>query len=166
MVEEAVKKKERAMSFLFTVGAKALVMSERKNSDTRKIKQSIQEEQFAKQEMVLEADTRLLKREMSLPPGLQVVKLGKENKSRTINIQFAILPTGTYGITYKSAFWGATIEFDLSTLLEPEGADTVSTAQTATDVTLDNGTKRLSLRFRSEHQKSIFLYAIAHVAHT
>ena len=79
------------MTFLFTVGAKALVMCERKNNDAEKIKQSIEEEQLAKQEMVMEADTRLLKREMSLPPGLPVIKLGKDNKSRTINIQFAVL---------------------------------------------------------------------------
>ncbi len=162
----ATKKKERAMAFLFTVGAKALVISEKKGIDTDKIRQSIQEEQEAKAEMILEADTRLLKREMSLPPGLQVVKLGKGNNSRTIHIQFAVLPTGTYGITYKSAFWGTTIEFDLSTLLEPGDTDSVPAEQAVTDVTLDNGTKRIMLRFSSEHQKDVFLYAIAHVAHT
>ena len=154
------------MTFLFTVGAKALVMCERKNNDAEKIKQSIKEEQLAKQEMVMEAETRLLKREMSLPPGLPVIKLGKDNKSRTINIQFAILHSGTYGITYKSAFWRTTIEFDLSTLLETKESDIVPPGQAATDVTLDNGIKRLMLRFSSEHRKDVFLYAIAHVAHT
>lgn len=159
MEVSVAKRKERAKAFLITVGAKALVMSEKKESNADKIKQSIYEEQLAKNEMVLEADTRLLKREMSLPPGLQVVKCG--DKDRKINIQFTVLSSGTYGIVYRSAFWGTAKEFDLSSLKEPEPVEGA-----AADVKLDNGRKVMQLRFSSEHQKDVFLYAISHIAHT
>lgn len=155
-----------ASSYLWTVGAKALVMSEKKSKEEALC--SLDEEFLAKKEMVLEADTRLFKRDMSLPPGVSVIKLGANGKSgkapRRVHIQFTVLSTGAYGIVWKSAILKSTKSFDLTGVTELTNAITAPLLL-RDEITLDNGEATLNLKFSSPHQRDVFAYAISHIAH-
>ena len=160
------KMRQLASSYLWTIGAKALVMSEKKSKEQALL--SLDEEALAKKEMVLEADTRLFKRDMSLPPGVPVIKLGAHGKSgkapRQVHIQFAVLNTGAYGIVWKSAILKTTKSFDLTGVTEVINEEASDHAN-GDEITLDNGETTLSLKFSSSHQKDVFAYAISHIAH-
>lgn len=158
------KRRRLASAFLWTIGAKALIVSEKKGKEALS---SIDEEFQEKKTLVLEADTRLFKRAMSLPPGVRVKKLGPGGKSRGVHISFAVLSSGAYGIVWKSAILKTTKSFDLTGvtgLMESESSDqAVTTAKD--EITLDNGEAKLTLKFASRHQRDVFAYAISNIAH-
>jgi hypothetical protein len=171
-----------------TVGAKALVVSEKKSKEEALL--SSDEEAAAKSEMKLEADTRLFKRDMSLPPGVPVLKMGENGKSRKCFIQFAVLKSGAYGIAWKSAIIGSTKTFDLSSVVDMKttSVDRATAAQQAPssnntmnsngsnssnsgsmgeadEVILENSEKKVHFKFSSVHQRRVFAYAVANIAH-
>lgn len=163
------KKRQLASAFLWTVGAKALVVSEKKSKE--ECLSGLDEEFMEKKTLVLEADTRLFKRDMSLPPGVRVKKLGAGNKSREVHIQFAVLSSGAYGIVWKSAILKTTKTFDLTgvDLMSSDASENLeagaATRVPKDEITLDNGEERLSLKFASQHQRDVFAYAISNIAH-
>ena len=165
------KLRAKALAFLMTVGAKALVVSEKKSKEEALL--SSDEESAAKSEMKLEADTRLFKRDMSLPPGVPVLKMGENGKCRRCFIQFAVLKSGAYGIAWKSAIIGSTKTFDLSSVVDMKTTSSNKTMNSSSsasagetgEVILENSEKKVHFKFSSVHQKRVFAYAVANIAH-
>jgi hypothetical protein len=110
---------EKAQRFLSTMGAKALILCT-KNQSNEEILKGLEEELLAKQEMQIEEDTKKFKRAMHLSPGVLVKKIGRSGATREVYIRYVKSDSNhSFGIIWKSSRMGFKKVFDVSQLTCP-----------------------------------------------
>lgn len=77
--------RSRALSYLMTVGAKALVLATTK--DQALVYRGLDEELAARRDMILEEQARHLRRKLSGKPGVEVYKRARNGEIRKIDIK-------------------------------------------------------------------------------
>ena len=153
-----------ALVFLHTVGAKALVISENVTlGNDVVILENLDEEFVAKQEMVIEEQIRIFKRNMSIEPGLLVLKRGQDNKTREIYVRY-VMNDGSYGIAWKSKYFNMNKYFDLSSLFTEQQFPNEETHTPDGFIRLRNPTRHIDLKFESESVQKAFLVHVSTIS--
>ena len=149
---------DEALVFLYTVGSKALIISENQTvAGSDAVLENLSEEFFAKQDMVIEEQIRIFKRNMTIEPGLLVLKRGQDNKAREIYVRY-VMNDGSYGIAWKSKYFQMNKYFDLSSLTKFPNEET----QTSDGyIRLRNSSRYLDLKFDSKTVQQTFLVHVS-----
>jgi len=137
-------KRRQAETYLFTIGAKALVLAD-KGQEREVLLRSLDEEKEAKNEMQLEENTKAFKRSMNLHPGVLVQKRGRNGSTRDVCIRYhKDLNVAGFGIAWQSAR-GFTKSFDLSQLAKE--VDVTNGGANDGFIRLENHSRHLELKF-------------------
>lgn len=149
---------ELAQRYLITIGAKALILEEKGTSKEQNLEGQAQE-LLAKQEMLLEEDTKRFKRCMHLDAGVLVNKRGRNGSTRAVHIRYVRYANGShngaFGITWKSSRMGLKKIFDVSQLTS--APDMTNGGKEDGFVRLQNSSRSLQLKFEFESQR-LFLH--------
>ena len=148
-------KRQLALTYLHTMGAKALILAD-KGQERDIVFNSLDEELAAKQEMLLEEKTKTFKRDMHIHPGILVTKRGRNGTERDVYIRYVKSNTNVlgFGITWNSTRLGRVKYFDLSSLRKVE----VGSESPFVDyVQLENQDRKLQLKFQA-HDMPAFLH--------
>jgi len=138
-------KQRLAERYLFTIGAKALVLAD-KGQLREEMLASLEEEKDAKNEMLLEENTKAFKRSMNLSPGVLVQKRARNGSTRGVYLRYHKEPHANgFGISWQSTR-GFPKSFDLSMLVRG-GVDVTNGGANDGFVRLQNPTRHLELKF-------------------
>ena len=166
IMEKAIShntKQRLAESYLFTIGAKALVLAD-KGQEREVILHSLDEEKDAKNEMLLEESTKAFKRCMNVSPGILVQKRARNGSTRDVYIRYhkehKELSAAGFGIAWQSNL-GFTKSFDLSMV---QAVDVTNGGAHDGFIRLENPTRHLELKF-APAVRAAFLHHMASLAH-
>ena len=116
-IDVCKEKHDKALSYLLTIGSKALVLMDHSNNDNEsiqstseeyksKIKRGLEDESLIKASMIKDEIVRNFRRSLLEQEGLQVVKRSRNGRIRNINIRLKIKKTSYDYLVWSSMIWG------------------------------------------------------------
>jgi hypothetical protein len=146
---------ELALRYLFTTGAKALVLMD-KGQSKEMLLNTLNEEMEAKKEMQLEEQTKAFKCSMHLPPGVLVKKRGRNGVERNVYIMYQKDSSAPgFGIAWQSVR-GFKKYFDMSGMTHC--VDVTNDGANDGFIRLENSSRYLELKFSKEIEPAFLHY--------
>jgi hypothetical protein len=166
-IDVCKEKHDRALSYLLTMGSKALVLMDNHNNDNEsssvvssaeeyklKIRRGLQDESLIKAAMMKDEVVRNFRRRLLEQDGIQVVKRSRNGRIRKIDVRLKIKKTSYDCLVWRSLIWGKK-KFYLKEL-----KSIVLLNESQRFIRLENSSRFIDVKFITSEEEQGFLHCM------